>query len=114
MSTQTDATLAAIQSELAAATARASEAYAAHERALSAMVDAGAAPNKTTRDELAVLGQSLAIAAYERDMLRYRLARYRIATSSWSSVTQEDRMMRHPGSRPWSVEQFRTHHNIAA
>lgn len=104
-------TLATLDSELSTAKERAAKAHTAWFAAQSRLHEDGP-PAQKDLDRVALLSQAMTIAAYERDLLAYRRARYRIAALGWSSVSAAERTLRHPGQKPWTIAAFAAHHRI--
>lgn len=104
-------TLATLETQLSAASNRAKVAHAAWFAASSRLHEDGP-PSQEDIDRIALLSQTMVIAGWERDVLVYRRARYRIAAFGWGAASPVERAARHPGPKPWNIRAFAAHHRI--
>lgn len=104
-------TLATLETQLSDASDRAKVAHAAWFAAQSRLHEDGP-PSQESLDRVALLSQAMVVAAWKRDLLVYRRARYRIAAFGWSSASPVERSARHPGPKPWDIRAFAAHHRI--
>lgn len=104
-------TLATLETQLSAASVRAKVAHAAWFAASSRLHEDGP-PSQGGLDRVALFSQAMVIAAWERDLLVYRRARYRIAAFGWGAASPVERAARHPGPKPWNIRAFAAHHRI--